>query len=125
MATNVIALLLPIIAIVFGCGIAIIAIISEYLQKKKYYESLVKALETGKDPAKIKEVFGEPELAKRNEPTRYLSRGIIALGAGVGVVLIGLITANTWIMAIGVFLGVIGIAQLIIHALIYKNKPAE
>lgn len=125
MATNVIALMLPIIAIVFGCGIAIIAIISEYLQKKKYYESLVKALETGKDPAKIKEMFGEPENVKRNEPTRYLSRGIIVIGTGAGVVLIGLITINTWIMAIGAFLGVIGIAHLIVHSLVNRNKTAE
>ncbi len=125
MGTTFFAFLIPVIAIVFGCGIAIIAIISEYLQKKKYYESLVKALETGKDPGKIKEVFGEPEHAKRNEPTRYLRRGIITIGVGAGLVLLGLITANTWIMAIGGFLGVIGIAQLIVHILIHKNKTTE
>ncbi|OGC43533.1 hypothetical protein A2Y85_01895 [candidate division WOR-3 bacterium RBG_13_43_14] len=119
------AFLIPVIAIVFGCGIAIIAIVLEYFQKKKYYESLVKALEMGKDPEQIKAMFGEPEEAKKNEPGRYLRRGIITIGVGVGLALIGWLNANTWLVAIGCFLGVLGLSFLIVHFLLNKNKQSE
>ncbi len=116
------SLLIPIVAIVFGCGIAIIAIITEYYEKKRYHESLVKALETGNDPEKVKELFKLPE---KKEPytIRYLHKGITTIAVGIGAGLFGLFINTRVITGIGVFLCILGLAFLLIHYLIKKNRP--
>jgi len=82
------AFIIPIVAIVFGCGIAIIAIIAEYKEKKKYYESMVKALESGKSSEEIQALFNLPRREELDE-TRYLKKGVVTIAVGIGVGIIG------------------------------------
>ena len=120
---NTLTFIIPIVAIIFGCGIAIIAIIAESQEKRKYYESLVKALETSKDPEKIRELFELPK-QKELDKTRYLRKGIITIAVGIGIGIVGAYINTSFIIGIGIFLCIIGISFLLIYYLIRKNRPA-
>jgi hypothetical protein len=116
--------LMPIVAIVFGCSIAIIAILAEYREKKKYYESVVKALEVGKDPDEVKALFGQPRV-KQLDATNYMIKGIVTIAVGIGLAIIGWVINTIIIVGVGGFLLVLGLAFLLIHALLKKNKQPE
>lgn len=117
------AFIIPIVAIVFGCGIAIIAIIAEYKEKKKYYESMVKALESGKSSEEIQALFNLPRREELDE-TRYLKKGVVTIAVGIGVGIIGVFVNADVIIGIGGFLCILGLSFLLIHYLLNKKKSA-
>jgi hypothetical protein len=125
MEQNSLSLLVPIVAIVMGCLIAIIGIIMGSLEKRKYYETATKAIEVGKSIQEIKEILGTLDEKKwgnhhegEGRKTReYLKSGIITLGVGLGGVVFGLTQTSKTLVSIGIFIGIIGLSLLIIHFL--------
>lgn len=112
--------LVPIAAIIFGCLIAIFAIIFSYLEKKKQFETIAKLIETGKNPQEIKEYF-EIKSKKIKDPIDYLKSGIITAGIGIGIFFFGLILKEEAIIGISIFIAFLGISFLVIYFLI-RNK---
>ncbi|OPX18534.1 hypothetical protein BXT86_00650 [candidate division WOR-3 bacterium 4484_100] len=119
---NTLIFIIPIVAIIFGCGIAIIAIIAEHQEKRKYYESLVKALETGKDPEMVRTLFEQPRQKEFDIP-RYLRKGIVTIAVGIGLGIMGIFVNADFIIGIGIFLCILGLAFLLIYYLVKKNRP--
>lgn len=114
------ALLVPIIGMLGGFFIAIIAIIMGVLEKQKYYETVKKLIESGKSAQEIKELLGEQDQDKT--PAKYLNRGIILLGVAVGLVLFAFFVETKVLTGAGLLIGVIGISFLIIYFLQRKLK---
>ncbi|MEO0095927.1 MAG: hypothetical protein ABIL69_08700 [candidate division WOR-3 bacterium] len=119
-----ISFLVPIVAIIMGCLIAIISIISSSLVKRKYYESVTKAIESGKSVQEIKELLGEGPEKKWNYQQletesqrlgRYLKNGIVVLGVGLGSILFGYIQSSRVLIGAGVFIGVVGVCFILLH----------
>jgi hypothetical protein len=103
------------------CLIAIVAIVTDNRVKRQYYESLAKALESGKDPEGIKRLFGVDEARKR-DPVRFLTAGIVIIGVGLGGALMGLLIMIHQFVAVGVFFGVLGLSFLAIYFLTRKQR---
>jgi len=119
-----VALLVPIIAIIFGCGIAIVAIIAGYKEKKKYYEALVRAIEVGKNSEEVKALFGQPQRSEF-DPAKYIKNGIITIGVGIGLAIMGWVTKTVELVGGGGFLCVLGLSFLSVHFLLNKNKKSK
>lgn len=112
--------LVPIIAIIFGCLIAIFGIIFSYFEKKKQYEAMARMVEAGKNPEEIKELLAVKS-KKVFDPYCYLKRGIITISLGLGILAFGLIINTDALTGIGIFILFLGVAFLVIHFLL-KNK---
>lgn len=118
--------LIPIVAIIFGCLIAIFAVIFSYLEKKKYLDTVCKCIEAGKNPEEIKpllEAKGKIFEGKNGEkdPFKYMKNGIIVLAIGIGVFIWGIIGKTNTLTGIGIFILLLGLAFLVIYFLT-KNK---
>ena len=61
------------------------AIWFNYMRRKKHYDALVKALELGKNPEQIKELFRIERATKPKNGTGLLKGGIVVIGFGVGL----------------------------------------
>ncbi|MEJ5166450.1 MAG: DUF6249 domain-containing protein [Thermoanaerobaculia bacterium] len=112
--------LVPIVAIIFGCLIAIFGIIFSYLEKKRQYESIEKMVEAGKNPEEIKEFFLMKN-KRASDPHLYLKRGVITLAIGLGTIGFGVVVKVEALYGIGIFILILGIAFLLLNYLI-KNK---
>ncbi|MEO0183345.1 MAG: hypothetical protein ABIL40_07710 [candidate division WOR-3 bacterium] len=119
-----ISFLVPIVAIIMGCCIAIIAIISGSLEKRKYYESVTKAIEAGKSVQEIKELIGETPNKKWNyqhqeeksqRVGQHLKNGIIALGVGIGSIVFGYIQSYRILIGAGVWICIVGLSYILVH----------
>jgi len=113
-------ILVPIIAIAFGCSIAIFGIIYSYLEKKKKYEIMAKLIEAGKSPEEIKQIF-DIKTKKPFDPYSDLKKGIITTSIGIGFFAFGLVLKKEALSGIALFILILGIAFLLIHFLL-KNK---
>jgi hypothetical protein len=111
--------LIPIVAIVMSLAIPIVAIITEYAKKRKFYElhhkERLAAIEKGVElPPLPPELFG----SERKGRPRYLLRGLVWLFIGLGT-LVGLygITGNgdekVWLL--GLIPTGVGLAYLIYY----------
>jgi len=114
------AFIIPIIAILGGFLIAIIAIIMGVIEKQKYYETVKKMIESGKSAQEIKELLGEQD--QDNTPVKYLNRGIILIGVAVGLVLFAVFVQTRVLTGAGLLIGAIGISFLIIYFLQKRIK---
>jgi hypothetical protein len=88
MDESILALMIPIIAIVMGCSIPILLFFFEYLKKKQLYTSVhqerVAAIEKGLDlPPYPEGLFQNHEV--QPHPRRYLRRGLIWLFVGISL----------------------------------------
>ncbi len=79
--------LIPIFGIVFGCGIAIVAILTTYRRRKHLFELLhqerLAAIEKGVDVPPLPEAFLADD-ARPYNPRRNLLKGLIWLFIGLG-----------------------------------------
>ena len=121
--------LIPIVAMVMGMAIPIVAIITDYAKRRKFYElhhkERLAAIEKGVElPPLPPELFGD---GPKRRP-RYLLRGLVWLFVGLGC-LVGLhgITAHegerVWLL--GLIPTGVGLAYLIYYFVEGKKVEAE
>lgn len=113
--------LIPIIAIIMGCLIAIISIITSSMEKRKYYEAVTRTIEAGKSLQEVKELFDRSENSKSPDPYRYMKQGIMTIAAGLGIGVMALVMTNNILLGIAGLVCLIGLAYLVIHFLQYKT----
>lgn len=101
-------------------AIIIIAIIAQYMKKKKYYESLVKAVELGKNAEEIKQIFAIEKQKNNGNAIGFLRGGIIVSGIGIGLAAIGFIVGMQWVYASSAFILILGLALITVY---YLTKP--
>ncbi|MCX7705838.1 MAG: DUF6249 domain-containing protein [bacterium] len=116
-----VSFLIPIVAILMGGLIAIIVMVSGSLEKRKYYETVTKAIEAGKTVQEIKELLGNGPESRKEHPKhrveygKNLKKGIITLGVGAGLILFGFIQTSKMLTGAGAFIGVIGLSFILVH----------
>lgn len=123
--TGLIALSLVFLA---PTAIAIVAIISNYQETKKRYEALVKALETGKDPEKLKEIFAVEKKAKVRNGTGFLKGGIIVAGLALGLAAMAFFLpsgATSGTLAAFALIFVLGISLIAVFVVMRKQERKE
>jgi Flp pilus assembly protein TadB len=121
---------LPIIFVtIFSIGgpvaIIIVAIALHYWHKKKYYDSLVKALETGKKPEEIKELF-EIESHKREKNGKgFLIGGTIVTGLGIAFLILGMVVGEVGLYGSSAFFIVMGLTLAVVYFFTRPRKKQE
>ena len=107
--------------IIFG------AIWFQYMKRKRHYEALVKALELGKKPEEVKELFGTDKVPRVKNGKGLIKSGIVTVGIGVGLALMAVFLpaeAFGGMMASAAFVVVLGISLVLAYTLT-KKKDKE
>ncbi len=107
--------------IIFG------AIWFQYMKRKKHYDALVKALELGKNPEEVKDLFGTEKVPRVKNGKGLVKSGIVTIGIGVGLALMGVFLpaeALGGMMASAAFVSVLGLSLVLAYTLT-KKKDKE
>lgn len=114
------------IALVFSLFIPaiiiIIAIVAQYEKKKKYYESLNKAIELGKSAEEIKEIFAIEKQQPERNGIGFLRGGIIIVGIGVGIAAIAAIIGESDAFSGAAFVLILGLSLIAVYLFTGKKK---
>ena len=117
MNEEVIAVFIPIVAIVMSLLIPIIYQITEYRRRRDIVEALHKermaAIERGIEPKPLPEELLNP--FRRNRNPRYLLTGMIWLFIGIGIFVFLGAVAGEDVRWIGLIPGGVGLAYLLYH----------
>ena len=117
MNEEVIAVFIPIVAIVMSLLIPIIYQITEYRRRRDIVEALHKermaAIERGMEPKPLPEELLNP--FRRNRNPRYLLTGMIWLFVGIGIFVFLGAVAGEDVRWIGLIPGGVGLAYLLYH----------
>jgi hypothetical protein len=108
--------------IIFG------AIWFQYMKRKRHYEALVKALELGKNPEEIKELFGSEKVPRVKNGKGLVKSGIVTIGIGVGLALMGIFLpegAMGGLLASAVFVVVLGLSLVLAYVFTTKKDKSE
>lgn len=119
------------IALIFNLvvvGVVIFgAIWFQYMKRKRHYEALVKALELGKNPEEVKELFGSEKVPRVKNGKGLVKSGIVTIGIGVGLALMGVFLpaeALGGMMASAAFVSMLGLSLVLAYA-VTKKKDKE
>ncbi len=102
-------------------AIVLAAIIAEYKKKRKYYESMQKAMELGKSAEEIKEIFAIEKQRPERNGMGYLRGGIIVTGIGVGVAAIGAVVGESDVFSGAAFILILGLSLIAVYLLTGKK----
>lgn len=103
-------------------AIIIIAIVLQYKKRKRYYESLTKALELGKSPSEIKEIFSIEKMPKERNGTGFLKGGIIVAGIGIAFFALGVLLGQIGLFASSAFILILGLTLIVVYLFIRKQQ---
>jgi hypothetical protein len=113
----------------FVVGVIIFAAIwFQYMKRKKHYEALVKALELGKNPDEVKELFGSEKVPRVKNGKGLAKTGIVVIGFGVGLALMSIfLPANAagGLLASAVLIAVLGLSLVLAFQLTKTKEKAE
>lgn len=125
-----IAIMIPIVAIVFGCGIPIVAIVTNYRRRKHlfelYHQERMAAISKGMDlPPLPEDLVVEGERPRIRTPRDSLLKGLIWLFVGLGIVaaLYGLEGEREAML--GLIPAGVGLAHLIYYFVEGRNAPID
>jgi len=113
--------------LVIGAGI-VGAIWFQYLKRKRHYEALVKAIELGKNPEQIKELFAIEKVSPPKNGKGLIKSGIVVIGIGVGLGMMALFLpagATSGLLASGTLIGVFGISLVAAYVITKKKEKPE
>lgn len=109
-------------AIIFG------AIWFQYLKRKKHYDTLLKALEIGKNPDEVKELFATEKVPKHKNGKGLVKSGIVTIGIGVGLGSMSAFLpgeATGGLLASAVLIVMLGLSLVLAYVLTKKKEKAE
>jgi len=106
-------------------AIIIVAIALHYWHKKKYYDSLVKALETGKKPEEIKALFDVETQKREKNGKGFLIGGTIVTGLGVAFLILGMIIGEIGLYGSSAFFIVLGLTLTVVYLFTKPKKEQE
>ncbi|KPK64526.1 hypothetical protein AMJ83_02135 [candidate division WOR_3 bacterium SM23_42] len=108
--------------------IIIIAILAQYLKRKKHYDAMVKAIELGKNADEIKALFAVEERRVKGNGKGLLKGGIIVTGLGVGLALMAIFLpagATSGLLASFVLIAVLGLSLVAAYLIARKKDKSE
>jgi hypothetical protein len=130
MLIPLVSLLIPIVAIIMGIGIGMLALFLKYRRRKDifslYHQERMAALEKGVElPPLPDALFNEDGRPCRSyNPRRHLLKGLVGLFFGVGLGIALYMTVGQWAFFALVPIGV-GLAHLIYYFVEGKNEAKE
>ncbi|MGD8978557.1 MAG: DUF6249 domain-containing protein [candidate division WOR-3 bacterium] len=104
------------------------AIWFNYLKRKRHYDALVKALELGKNPEEIKELFAIEKIAQPKNGKGLVKSGIVVIGIGLGLGMMALFLpsgAGPGLLASCVLITVFGLSLVAAYLLTRKKEKPE
>jgi hypothetical protein len=108
--------------IIFG------AIWFQYMKRKRHYDALVKALELGKNPDEVKELFGTEKIPRVKNGKGLVKSGIVTTGIGAGLALMSVFLpaeATGGLLASAVLIIVFGLSLVFAYLLTKKRDKKE
>ena len=105
--------------------IVIAAIIGKFLEEKKRYDSVVKALELGKSPEEVKSLFQVELKKKAHNSIGFARGGIVVLGIGAGLAAMALIINDVELYGSALLIAIIGLALILVYVLTGKKEKTE
>lgn len=123
METGSIAVLIPIAGIVFGIGIAAVAIVTSHREKVKRAELRHKERLAAMD----KGIEMPPEIVDQDDAgrPRFLLQGLIWLGVGIGIFFALGDLAGDEVGMLGLIPAAVGIATLIYYAIEGRKETSD
>ena len=120
-------------AAVITCWLVIGAVIVgaiwlNYMKRKRKLEALVKALELGKNPEQIKELFAVEKVARPKNGTGLLKGGIMIIGLGAGLGMMALFLpagATPGLLASCALIAVFGCSLVVAYLITKKKEKPE
>jgi hypothetical protein len=109
-------------AIIFG------AIWFNYMKRKKHYDAVVKAMELGKNPEQIKELFAVEKLSRPKNGTGLLKGGIVVIGVGVGLGMMAFFLpaeATGGMLAACTLITIFGLSLVVAYLITRKTEKTE
>ena len=109
-------------AIIFG------AIWFSYLKRKRHYESLVKALELGKNPEQVKELFAAEKKVQPKNGKGLVKSGIVVIGVGLGLGMMAIFLptgAAPGLLASCTLICVFGLSLVVAYLLTRRKEKPE
>lgn len=127
MGPEIIGVLIPVVAIVMGIGLAMLENVTSHKRRSQALEQRhrerLAAIEKGIElPPDAQDPEAQLELAKALRKPRYLLRGLVFSGIGAAMLLAWIGPAEDTIRSLGWILLAIGIAQLIYHAVAGRKE---
>jgi hypothetical protein len=117
-----------IMSLSFPAVIIIIAILAQYLKRKKHYDAMVKAIELGKNADEIKALFAVEERRVKGNGKGLLKGGIIVTGLGLGLALMAIFLpaeATPGLLASFVLIAVLGLSLVAAYWIARKKDKSE
>jgi hypothetical protein len=105
--------------------IIVVAFIVDYKKKKKHYETLLKALELGKDPQQIKELLAIEKPKSNGNGLGFLKGGVVVAGIGMGLAFMALVLAETDVFAPAALLLVLGLSLVVVYYLVRQKSKKK
>lgn len=109
-------------------AIIFVAIWFNYMKRKKHYEALVKALELGKNPEQIKELFAIEKTAQPKNGKLLVKSGIVVIGIGLGLGMMAIFLpseATEGLLASCALISVFGLSLVAAYLLTRKKEKSE
>ena len=120
---DIVGLIAVSLSLLLPAAIIITAIVMQYKKKRKYYDSLLKALELGKNAEEIKEIFAiEKQKNGKNGVIGFLRGGIMVSGVGIGLIALGLVAGNEWVYAASALILILGLSLIAVY---YLTRPKD
>lgn len=113
--------------LVIGASI-VAAIWFQYMKRKRHYEALVKALELGKNPDQIRELFAIEKATQPKNGKGLVKSGIVVIGVGVGLGMMALFLptgATSGLLASCALISVFGFSLVVAYMLTKKREKTE
>lgn len=117
-----------VLSLAIPAAIIIIAIIAQYMKRKKHYDAMVKAIELGKNADEIKGLFAVEEKKVKGNGKGLIKGGIIVIGIGVGLAVMAVFLpqgATPGLLSSSAFVTVLGISLVAAYALTKKKEKIE
>jgi hypothetical protein len=110
-------------------GVVIVgAIWFQYLKRKRHYEALVKAMELGKNPEQVKELFAVEKISPPKNGKGLVKSGIVVIGIGLGLGMMAIFLpaeATEGLLAACALISVFGLSLVAAYLLTKKREKPQ
>ena len=98
------------------------------MKRKRHYDALVKALELGKNPEQVKELFAVEKVSPPKNGKGLIKSGIVVIGIGVGLAMMALFLpagATPGLLASSALIAVFGLSLVAAYLITKKKEKPE
>jgi hypothetical protein len=117
-----------VLALAIPAVIIIIAILAQYMKRKRHYDAMLKAIELGKNADEIKSLFAVEAKKVKGNGKGLIKGGIIVIGVGVGLAVMALFLpsgAAPGMLSSSAFVTVLGISLVAAYLITRKKEKTE